>query len=127
MFQIDGARRVLEDNKNVALHYAEITRRGIAKGYIQTEGLTPSATICSKMTINPGIFVRVGPGIYKLLKHKAVLQVPKGRLEVKKTNRSAGQTSTNDSRVRTYVIHDADGVCQLCRSHTLWGRTYLHP
>ena len=121
MFQVDAAKRVLEDNRNRGLHYAEITRRAISKGYMQTQGLTPSATICSKMTINPGVFTRVGPGIYKLLKHRVILPVPEGRQEVKKTNRSAGQTSTNDPGVRTYVIHDANGVCQLCKGTHFMG------
>ena len=66
----DAAERVLIDNNNQPLHYEELTRIALAKGYITTTGKTPGATMNSAIVVEmrepTARFIRVAPGTYRL-------------------------------------------------------------
>lgn len=68
---LPSAERVLRENSE-PLHYAEITKTAIDRGWLHTTGRTPEATMVARLatSINregdTSPFVRVSPGIYGL-------------------------------------------------------------
>lgn len=74
---VSAAITVLEE-AGIPLHYAEITRRAIEKGYLVTTGKTPEATMNSEIVMNikrkkgASDFVRTDPGTYAVNSEKQV-------------------------------------------------------
>ncbi len=68
---LDAAKRVLTD-AGEPLHYGEITKRALAAGMLETQGLTPAATLNAQIATHlkrhgaESQFVRVAPGIFGL-------------------------------------------------------------
>lgn len=67
---LDAARRVLTE-AGKPLHYREIAKQALKKGYWQTTGKTPDATINAQIIVNMkkrlgSFFRRVAPGTYQL-------------------------------------------------------------
>ncbi len=69
MTYLDAAYTILK-RANKPLHYREITRRALAEGLIQPRGLTPEATMGSRLYIDTrqegSRFVRAGRGLFDL-------------------------------------------------------------
>lgn len=84
---LDAAYQILKQADG-PLHYREITEQALAQGLIQPAGLTPEATMGSRLYTNTkqesSLFVRVGRGIFGLAE-----QQPQGiDAEVQKINRA---------------------------------------
>ena len=68
---LEAAQRVLAE-AGKSLHYREITRRALDKGWIESEGLTPWATMNAQIATqlnrdqDESIFMRVEPGVFAL-------------------------------------------------------------
>lgn len=68
---VDAAYRVLKDNGK-PMHYKDITQQALNKGYIETKGKTPEATMTARISHDikkegkKSRFVRVERGIYGL-------------------------------------------------------------
>ena len=87
---LDAVRRVLAE-AGKPLHYREIAKQALQKGYWHTTGKTPDATINAQIIVNmkkrPGaFFLRVAPGTYGLAD-----AVPTGR-----TSKGSAATVTSD-------------------------------
>ena len=67
----DAAATVLETSGS-PLHYREITQRAIDRGFLQTDGKTPEATLNAVLAVDikqkgrASRFVRIKPGIFGL-------------------------------------------------------------
>ena len=76
---LEAAESVLHDAK-VPLHYEEITKRALAKGFIASSGKTPAATLNSVLAVDlktngdKSHFARVKPGMYGLREWNLHLQ-----------------------------------------------------
>ncbi len=76
---ISAAIAILKE-AGIPLHYAEITRRAIDKGYLVTSGKTPEATMNSEIVMNikrkkgASDFIRTDPGTYAINSEKQVAE-----------------------------------------------------
>jgi restriction system protein len=77
---LDAARRVLAE-ADKPLHYREIAKQALQKGYWQTTGKTPEATINAQIVVNMrkrvgSFFRRVAPGTYQLADTNPAKTIP---------------------------------------------------
>jgi hypothetical protein len=67
----DAIKKVLSESEN-PLHYTEITEQILSKGYYETDGATPAATVNAQIAVSikydssKSPFIRVGKGIFTL-------------------------------------------------------------
>ncbi|MCH9741812.1 MAG: winged helix-turn-helix domain-containing protein, partial [Proteobacteria bacterium] len=67
----DAIKRVLEES-SVPLHYSEISEQILSRGYYETDGATPAATVNAQISASikhdgdSSLFVRVGKGVFQL-------------------------------------------------------------
>lgn len=67
----EAIKRVLEES-STPLHYSEISEQVLSRGYYQTDGATPAATVNAQLSASikhdgeKSLFVRVGKGIFQL-------------------------------------------------------------
>ncbi len=67
----EAIKRVLEES-STPLHYSEISEQILSRGYYQTDGATPAATVNAQISASikhdgeKSLFIRVGKGVFQL-------------------------------------------------------------
>jgi HB1, ASXL, restriction endonuclease HTH domain len=88
----DAIKKVLGES-DTPLHYAEISEQILSRGYYETDGATPAASVSGLLTSsikNDGEkspFVRVGKGIFTLKSSLAEAIIPPSTTPISKQNK----------------------------------------
>jgi hypothetical protein len=105
----EAIKKVLEESEK-PLHYTEISEQILSRGYYQTDGATPAATVNSQLTTSikhdgeKSPFMPVGKGIFTLKKSAPLSPVP-----VAKQNKSETladlDVETSDSIINSFGMY----------------------
>ncbi|MGZ8136458.1 MAG: HTH domain-containing protein [Methylococcaceae bacterium] len=96
----EAIRKVLAES-DAPLHYTEISEQILSRGYYQTDGATPAATVNAQLASSikhegdKSPFMRVGKGIFAL-KNTLISSMPSSQAVVFTKNESALQTEAED-------------------------------
>jgi hypothetical protein len=76
----EAIKKVLAESA-IPLHYAEISEQILSRGYYETDGATPAATVNAQLTASikhdgeKSPFIRVGKGIFTLKNSPAAVEI----------------------------------------------------
>jgi hypothetical protein len=116
-------KRVLSES-NSPLHYTEISEQVLSRGYYETEGATPAATVnaCLGASIKhngeKSPFIRVGKGIFAL---KNVTQTML-RSAPKSGKKLPTETEVSDSIIRSFGMYWQRDLVVWCNDPNLFGK-----
>jgi len=104
----EAIKKVLEETE-VPLHYTEISEQILSRGYYETDGATPAATVSAQITASikhegdRSPFVRIGKGIFTLKAKTSVL----GTVKKEKTteNIAASEEEASDSIIHSFGMY----------------------
>lgn len=77
----EAIKKVLVESE-IPLHYAEISEQILSRGYYETDGATPAATVNAQISSSikhdgdKSPFMRVGKGIFTLKRSPAAANIP---------------------------------------------------
>ncbi|MDR3055700.1 MAG: hypothetical protein LBU53_09910 [Zoogloeaceae bacterium] len=101
----EAIKRVLRESDS-PLHYTEISEQILSRGYYETEGATPAATVGAQLTASikhdgeKSPFIRVGKGIF------ALKNVTQTTLPVSKSEKKLPiETEVSDSIIRSFGMY----------------------
>ena len=104
----EAIKKVLEETE-APLHYTEISEQILSRGYYETDGATPAATVSAQITTSikhegdRSPFVRIGKGIFTLKAKTSVL----GTVNKEKTteNIAAPEDEASDSIIHSFGMY----------------------
>ncbi|MBS0495673.1 MAG: hypothetical protein JSS31_17375 [Proteobacteria bacterium] len=92
------------------LHYADISEQILSRGYYETDGATPAATVNAQIASSikhdgdKSPFIRVGKGIFALKTAITVLPAPAEKTK-KITSENSSDAETSDSIIRSFGMY----------------------
>ncbi|MEI6706658.1 MAG: HTH domain-containing protein [Methylococcales bacterium] len=104
----EAIKKVLGESET-PLHYAEISEQILSRGYYETDGATPAATVNAQMATSikhdgdHSPFIRVGRGIFALKNQPATTIIPVSA-PISKKNKSETFTDL-DEEISDSIIH----------------------
>lgn len=120
----EAIKKVLEESET-PLHYTEISEQILSRGYFETDGATPAATVSAQLTSSikhdgdKSPFMRVGRGIYALKSSLAAATIP-ASVPISKQNKSKSLAEL-DVELSDSIIHSFGMYWQ--RDLVVWRNT----
>ena len=108
----EAIKRVLTES-SIPLHYSEITEQILARGYYETDGATPSATVNAQLASSikhdgdKCLFIRVGKGIFAL-KDKPLVSgtnLPQGSKQKSLKNLIESDVEASESIIHSFGMY----------------------
>ncbi len=107
----EAIKRVLAES-DTPLHYTEISEQILARGYYETDGATPAASVNSQLTASikhegeRSPFIRVGKGIFTLKDKSAIPSLPLPPIsKQKKSPQTESDEDISDSIIRSFGMY----------------------
>ncbi len=108
---LDAIQKVLSDEQT-AMHYTDITDKIIEKKYrTKTEiGATPQNSVRSRLAVNPELFERVAPGMYRLVSDALLEKTSAAHSDEESIVEMEIERENNSKIIKTYGMYWARDV-----------------
>jgi len=104
----EAIKKVLAESADIPLHYTEISEQILSRGYYETDGATPAATVNAQLTSSikhegdKSPFLRVGKGIFTLKDLSSITAQP---INTSQTTKKETIQTILDEELSDSIIH----------------------